>query len=319
MPGYLQERLHISAALSGKLSQSRINALDGAISINHRAPVLHDPKLIVKIVTGRNTSAEGKGQKAAIAEKALGSFLDPEAKFGAVSLKKTLEAFAEYITDSLPFARWIPGPLKTIEKAMGKTVTDYSNLWHNNKDLVRGTLACENQGELSQIAALVTKTCVAEYAMSLIKREEQKSIRDGGYMDAGYSGWNLVVDFKEHRFGAEVQANTFSMMYGKMSKPQFCNDLRFDAAQYEDRRRKAMFPGGLSHALYDIQDKRFDASTEDKSKALALALDYNDLCRNMARKPNIDDLNSRIRSMRFTSAEAIKHWQHAVDGSGGLM
>lgn len=318
MHAYLQERLAICASLKGKLSGTRINALDG-LMVNRGNDSKLASELIVKTVRRQNASAEGQARRFATGEKALTSFLDPNTKNGATSLKSTLGALAGYITDILPSARWIEAPLKTVEKAMGKTKSDYSYVWSGNKDLVRGTLACEEQSNLSQISSLVIRTCISEYAMSLMKRAEQKSVRDDGEMAAGYSGWNFVVDFKEHRFGAEIQANTFSMMYGKMSKADFCKQLKFDAAQYEDRRRKAMYPGGLSHALYDISDDRFDASKEDKDKALALSLDYNDLCRNLDRKPNLADINSRIRSLRFTSKNAIAHWQEAVDGSGGLM
>ena len=318
MHAYLVERLAICASLKGKLSGTRINALDGLL-VNRGTDSKLASELIVKTVRRQNASAEGQARRFATGEKLLTSFLEPNAKHGAASLKLTLAALAGYITDNLPCARWIEAPLKTVSKAMGKTKSDYSYIWSSNKDLVRGTLACEEQGELSQISGLVIRTCVTEYAMSLMKRQEQKSVRDGGEMSAGYSGWNFVVDFKEHRFGAEIQANTFAMMYGKMSKAEFCKQLRFNDAQYEDRRRKAMYPGGLSHALYDISDARFDASKEDKDNALALSLDYNDLCRNLDRKPNLADINSRLRSLSFKSKEAIAHWKEAVDGSGGLM
>lgn len=332
MHPFLIHRLEIAARFTGRLSQTRINALQAQLDARGKTGDYRTPStMVVKLVKQYNESDVGKAHHKALANKALDSYLNPAdaalpgavqegAKGRALDLKEELDFLASYIVSERPAARWIKGPLKTVPKAMGKTETEYAYVWSNNKDLVRGTLACESQSELDQIAQFVIRTCNnPRYAMSLMKKQEQKSVRDGGFMAAGYSGWNFAVDFKEHKFGAEIQANTFSMMYGKMSKGDFCDQLGFNVAEYEERRRRAMFPGGLSHALYDIQDARFTAPKEDKDKARNLALDYNDLCRNDARKPGIQDINNRIRSLVFKSEAAKKHWQKAVDGSGGLM
>lgn len=322
MHPFLVHRLEVADALQGKMWKSRINAFDAQFGIRAR---VGDPSSdIVKQARDYNASPAAKTDREGVAKKALESYLtgpqaSPKAGLLAKDMQTELDLLAGYITAILPRANWIKGPLKKVPKAMGKTEKDYAWLFNNNKDLVRGTLACEAQSDLLQIATLVVKTCVRVFAMSLMKKQEQKSTRDNGQMEAGYSGWNFVVDFKEHKFGAEIQANTFSMMYGKMSKADFCQQLNVSVAQYEDRRRKARFPGGLGHALYDIQDDRSKASKEDKDKARALALDYNDLCRNGDRKPTIQDINSRIRAMSFKSVFAIIHWNDAVAGCGGLM
>jgi hypothetical protein len=325
MHPYLAHREEMAKKLTGRLPQSRMNLLQAQLDARGKTGDYRTPStMVVKLVKQFNASDAGKAHHNKLATKALDSYLKPpepgESKGRAMGLNEELNFLASYITAVLPMAHWIEGPLKTVEKAMGKTEKEYDYLWSSNKDLVRGTLACESQSELSQIAALVIKVCDnKDYAMKLIKKQEQKSVRDGGQMVAGYSGWNFAVEFKEHPFAAEIQANTFSMMYGKMSKDEFCKQLKVDLAKYEDKRMKALFPGGLGHALYDIQDARFAAPQEDKVKARNLALDYHDLCRNQARKPSIQDINNRIRTITFKSEEARKHWKKAVDGSGGLM
>ena len=122
---YLQERLTICACMKGKLSGSRINALDG-LMVNRGTDSKLASELIVKTVRRQNASTEGQARRSGIAEKSLTAYLDPNAKQGAASLKVTLGALAGYITDELPSARWIEAPLKKVAKAMGKTKTDYS-------------------------------------------------------------------------------------------------------------------------------------------------------------------------------------------------
>jgi hypothetical protein len=340
MHAYLVHRMEVAAKFKGKLFQSRINLLHGQLDARGKTGGPDLPSnLIVPQVQHYNKSVAGQKAHKDLAQKAFDSFLSappgsPNAGPVAKSLKEELDLLAGYIKSVVPMATWIKGPLKKVPKAMGKAEKDYAWVWSNSKDLVRGTMACESQSVLSQIASCLVTTCVNEYAMSLMKKQEQKSIRDKNdvavaqaaiqqwetaWMAAGYSGWNFVVDFKEHKFGAEVQANTYSMMYGKMSKEDFCSHLNVSIAQYEDRRRKAGFPGGLSHALYDIQDDRCAASKQEKDAARALAQDYNDLCRGGARKPDLRDVNNRIKSITFTSFAAIKLWRNAVAGCGGFM
>ena len=259
------------------------------------------------------------------AEAALSDFLGNyfKSNFKAENLKDELELLAAYVQLWVPtgLVKWIPGPLKKIEKAMGKTIADYDFAWGENKDLVRGTLVCKTRVALRTVAELIKRICTQQYAMFLIKQDEQSSTRDGGLMASGYSGWNFVVQFKEHiAFGAEVQANTVAMMYGKHSKKELVEDYRIlSATEYAEQQQTLKFPGGLGHALYDIQDvKRSNVTTEEGDWARTLALNYNDACRGQFRNTTLAELNQDIHNARniWTSTNAIDLWQHAVEGSG---
>ncbi len=215
--------------------------------------------------------------------------------------------------------KWIPGPLKKIDKAMGKTIEDYDYAWGQNKDLVRGTLACKTNEDLRLVATSIEETCVHQFGMFLIKHDNQKSVRDGGAMGSGYSGWNFVVQFKEHpAFGAEIQANTFDVLYGKHSKKEVLQYLDVSESEYTELQTRLRFPGGLGHALYDIQDTaRSKATTAEGNWARVLALDYNDACRGNFRMCTLEQLNDRIRlgASQLTSTVARDLWHHAVEGS----
>jgi hypothetical protein len=188
-----------------------------------------------------------------------------------------------------------------------------------NKDLVRGTIVCQTDRGLNEMADWVIHTCTDTYGMFLIKKDQQKSIRDGGQMKSGYSGWNFVIQFKDHNaFGVEVQANTIDMMYGKMSKKDFCKHLKLGESDYIKLQAKHRFPGALGHSLYDIQDiERSKCTPEEGNLARVLALDYNDACRGQFRKTSLDELNNRIQQFgrNLTTAKAKELWKHDVDGS----
>ena len=258
------------------------------------------------------------------ARTALKSYLEPtghgKAKSApkAMLLKDELELLANYFLSVTQGVKWIPGPLKKVDKAMGKTVEDYGHAWGLKKDLVRGTLACNTNEDLRAVAALVRRTCTNEYGMFPVKQDEQASVRDGGASKAGYSGWNFVVQFKEHvAFGAEIQANTFDMLYGKMSKSDFCSILKYDRGGYGEMQNRLGFTGGLGHALYDIQDvARSKATPQEGDIARELSLDYNDACRGRLRT-TLASLNQRILAFggALTSSQAQALWKHGVEGS----
>jgi len=225
MHAFLVHRMEVAAKLQGKLFQSRINALHGQLDARGKTGGPDVPSnLIVAQVQQYNKSEAGKAQHKDLAKKAFDSYLtapqgSPNAGPVAKGLKEELDLLAGYIKTVVPMATWIKGPLKKVPKAMGKAETDYAWVWSNSKDLVRGTMACESQSVLSQIATCLVTTCTntKEYAMSLMKKQEQRSVLDKNagtvsqaavqawetaWMAAGYSGWNFVVDFKEHKFGA---------------------------------------------------------------------------------------------------------------------
>jgi len=128
------------------------------------------------VTTARSTKAANEPANRALAEKKLDSFLRSE----AIPLKEELDLLAAYILSKCPAsARWVAGPLKKLGKAMSKTIDDYDYAWTLNKDLVRGTIVCKTDEELKSVNALVLQTCTDVYGMFLIKKELQRSVRDG--------------------------------------------------------------------------------------------------------------------------------------------
>jgi len=292
-----------------------INALESKLAVRGQIPFGLPSTDIV--TTARSIKAANAPANGALAKAKLDSLLSAK----AIPLQKELELLAGYIiSKGPPGAKWIDAPLKTLDKAMSKTKEDYDYAWTLNKDLVRGTIVTNTDHDLSLIAGLMMQTCTAQHGMFLIKKEHQKSVRDGGEVKSGYSGWNFAIQFKDHNaFGVELQANTVDMMYGKMSKKDFFEKLKVSEAAYVALQNKHKFPGGLQHALYDIQDvARSKATPEEGNLARELCLDYNDACRGQFRNTTLEDLNKRIQEFggKLTTAKARELWTHVVDGSG---
>lgn len=271
-------------------------------------------KMIDLAKVGQTVENEAK------ARAALDNFLGKAKDAGgAIDLKEELELLAGFLVSKSPGAKWISGPLKKVDRAMGKTEESYGWAWGDNKDLVRGTLACDSQATLQAVTKLIKETCLHAFAMELIKKEQQGPRRDGGESDTGYSGWNFVVVFREHPFGAEIQANTYELMYGKMSKKDFCEQLRISEAGYLARQHALKFPGGLGHALYEIQDSRTRAWPEEADAARTIACAYNDGCRGKFFDGwTVPKLNTAIMGFAATlkSVKAKKIWKHASAESG---
>ena len=56
--------------------------------------------------------------------------------------------------------------------------------------------------------------------------------------------------------------------------------MKFTESEYNTIQSQLMFPGGLGHGLYDIQDvARSKATMQEGDLARELCLDYNDACR----------------------------------------
>jgi hypothetical protein len=324
--GYLEyRRLKTAAAKPGTPSpflQAGINALETKLDFRGRikSPVASQ-EIVAHVKAEKKTHEEAYRKHAS---NALKAFLEAAVGHGgAADLNQELEMLGTYCQLECKFfggVRWIPGPLKTLDKAMGKTETAYGFAFGLNKDLVRATLACTSQPGLFMTANFVQKTCTAEFGMHLLKKEEQKSVHDGGESETGYSGWNFGVQFKEHRaFSAEVQANTYELLYGKMSMQSFCRDLRVSLDAYRKMQNRLRFPGGLGHALYDISDTRRAKTTEEEGdRARSLASDYNDACRDQFRHTNLIELNQRIMDFggTLTTPKAKDLWKHAISQSG---
>lgn len=313
---YLDYR-KLKAAKAGRRSAqmiAMINALESKLAV--RGSIPSDLPSTDIVTTARSNKVANAPANRALASEKLDSFLGAK----AIPLKSELDLLAGYILSKSPGAKWVPGPLKKLGKAMSKTIDDYDYAWTLNKDLVRGTVVCKTDPELKTISALLLETCTDVYGMFLLKKELQKSVRDGGQAKSGYSGWNFVIQFKDHEdFGVEMQANTVDMMYGKMSKNDFCEKLDKTETEYVKLQKKHKFPGALGHSLYDIQDvARSKTTPEEGNLARELCLDYNDACRGQFRSTSLEALNKRIQEFgrKLTSATAKELWKHDVDGCG---
>jgi hypothetical protein len=266
------------------------------------------------------------------ARKALKKFLEAANGMGGASDMdvdiKMLGAFVASIVDG---ATWIDAPLKGLERAMGKTAkeeVDYE--WGTNKDLVRGTLACTSQKSLEEVVDLIRDLCLPKFGMQLVKDESQCPVGDTardaagvevpGKSKTGYSGYNFAIVFREHpSFAAELQANNYDVLYGKMDKEEFCKQLHMSDAEYQAKQAALKFPGGLGHGLYEIQDKRTVGVTPDEAeRARKLSCSYYDVCRgNLRHGISVAKLNEEIMAFgpSLTTPEAIKIWKHCVNGS----
>ncbi len=319
--GYLMYREFLTNALKGRLSEARIAALNSKLGTRARLlPGQLEPspdQTIAELMTKlRKEQAE---DIKIVARDALTAFIDAKAP----GLKEELEFLANFVLDQDRETKWVPGPIKKIEKAMSKTIEDYDYAFGENKDLVRGTLACNTPEQMNTVANFVDRTCRNDTCgLSLPKAVYQKSTRDDGKVKTGYSGWNFVVQFNEHAFGAEIQINTVDMLYGKHSKEEVTDWLKVGDAGYAAMQKRLGFPGGLGHAMYDIQDTARSKCSESEAEwARALSLDYNDACRGQFRgelSKSVEQLNERIRGGwgRLTpNGTAEKLWEHAVSGS----
>ncbi len=315
-------REFITNAHKGRLSEARINALNSKLGTRARVlPGQLEPspdESIDKLMKRLRKEQADEIQK--VARDALTAFIDAKAP----GLKEELEFLANYVLSQNPEIKWVPGPIKKIEKAMSKTIEDYDYAFGENKDLVRGTLACPTPEQMHTVANFMERTCRNDTCgLSLLKGEFQKSIRDDGKVKSGYSGWNFVVQFSEHAFGAEVQINTADMLYGKHSREEITDWLKVGDAGYAAMQKRLGFPGALGHAMYDIQDTARSKCSESEAEwARALALDYNDACRGEFRgasSKSVEQLNDRIRGGwgRLTpNGTAEKLWAHALSESG---
>ena len=107
------------------------------------------------------------------------------------------------------------------------------------------------------------------------------------------------------------------MLYGKMSKNNFCSILKYDRGGYGEMQNRLGFTGGLGHALYDIQDiTRSKTTPQEENIARELSLNYNDTYRGQLHTP-LASLNQRILAFNgaLTSSQAQALWKHGVEGS----
>ncbi len=268
--------------------------------------------------------AANKVENEATARSALKEFLErAEGAGGAKDMDVEIKLLGNYLAAMTFGATWIDAPLKGLERAMGKTEgEDIDYAYGMNKDLVRGTLACDSQDSLKKVVKLLYDVCQSKYAMKLVKDESQGPLEDGGKSKTGYSGWNFAVVFREHvSFAAELQANTYDVLYGKMDQEEYCKQLQVPDPVYLAKQNDLKFPGGLGHGLYEIQDvrtKKEGVTDAEADRARKLSCAYYDCCRGVFRNGmSLLKLNEEIMAFgpSLTSRAAKAIWKHAGDGS----
>jgi hypothetical protein len=224
----------------------------------------------------------------------------------AESRQSDLQEIGEYVAWATG-TTWIPGPMKLLggpgadRGAYAKTVRDYALDWSANKDLIRGTIAAKTDESLKSVVSQMDRLCCSEFGFSYLKRLEVQAKKDTG---CGYSGWNFVVMMKGSSVAAEIQANTFAMMFGKMSRQEYsATILRGNEAQYQRTRAEMKIEGGLTHLFYEIYQAR-DTSAAEKELASALSRDYCILAR-----------SNELGDERAASAKPITDRIEAFEGA----
>ncbi len=155
---------------------------------------------------------------------------------------------------------FVPGPLKTMSRLMGKLMDfsgemkdgkherGYEGDYSRVKDEVRLTLVGIDSTKY-MIACDVMKSIVSNpaYGMSFIKNVTKDPALD----DCGYSDTNMVIKLPNGEPG-EVQVNSKAVLFGKMSKREFCQQIGVSGGDYWILGKKYGVEGGLGHPLYEI-------------------------------------------------------------------
>jgi len=232
---------------------------------------------------------------------------------------KDLDELGQYIAHKTN-AKWIHAKVKKLggptddRGAYQKTVKDYIGDWSQNKDLMRGTVACQSQEQLLGVAGRIQIICSPEFGMTLVKLAERKWKTD----PCGYSDWNFAVVMKGCLIPAEIQANTFAMMYAKMSKDDYTERiLANNEAEYAQTESRMGFEGGLQHVFYEIW--QLDKASPDGQLAAKLSTDYCDLARtpDSRRKTKAQQIGIKAQLDTFRSKLTNKKsqdvWDHRYD------
>jgi hypothetical protein len=176
--------------------------------------------------------------------------------------------------------KWIQGPRKGLRRAYEKTFKDYAFNASQNKDWVRGTVAVKSQFDLERAVKVITETIVWTNGFTLPKASyvpAYEELPDKTVNACGYSGWNGAITISGHRYWAEIQANTFSMLYGKMPKKDFMKCVGYDDSEYKALQKQIGIQGGLHHAMYEIY--RTEPDSLEGMAAASLSRDYCAYCR----------------------------------------
>jgi len=160
---------------------------------------------------------------------------------------KELSDLGNFLQNSLEDVKYIPGPIKGIDRLLVKTTIDYDFDYSSNKDVVRCTLACKDDAAMGLAAALIESTCVTELGMFIC---ETKIKNPDKFM--GYSDTTFIVGFFNCKLAVEVQVNNIALLYAKMKPESFMKQNNYSQQQYNKLKSKIGLPGGLGHLFYEI-------------------------------------------------------------------
>lgn len=160
---------------------------------------------------------------------------------------KELSDLGNFLQNSLEDVKYIPGPIKGIDRLLVKTMIDYNFDYSSNKDVVRCTLACKDDAAMGLAAALIESTCVTELDMFIC---EKKIKNPDKFM--GYSDTTFIVGFFNCKLAVEVQVNNIALLYAKMKPESFMNQNNYSQQRYNNLKSKIGLPGGLGHLFYEI-------------------------------------------------------------------
>jgi hypothetical protein len=220
---------------------------------------------------------------------------------------KELQDLGKFVMNSMNNVQFIQGPLKGIERLEFKTRNDYGGLYGENKDIVRGTIACESPADLHQVVALLQKTCTPEYGMAINGGQPKIKVA-GEYL--GYTDTTFIVIFKGLALGGELQCNTKALLYAKMSKDSYIRNIGCSVDEYVRLSKQFGAKGGLGHVFYNIH-RAAESPEADKSEAAALSAKYYSLINNRRGHEIVQDLKEFGDKLQSTKNK--KEWSDAYN------
>jgi len=239
----------------------------------------------------------------------------------AEELNPLVVELGRYVEAMCTGSTFIQGPIKLFESAIRKTMDDNKGVYTDNKDLARCTIAHEETWGVASIASVIMGICTPIYGMRLIKAKERKPVPTDDN-PLGYSDWNFAVVFKGSKIPAEMQVNTYALMYSKMSKEDYTRAMLKKTNEYTQCQYKWGFPGGLQHLLYEIVRDKLSTEAE-KQAAKEFGIWYTNLARLSAAELPVEAKKCCARYQAFcdslTSAFAINLiYKHPLDARWGV-
>ena len=212
---------------------------------------------------------------------------------------KELLTLAQVVNDACGGSLKIfAGPTKGEARARKKTAWDYGGDFLDLKDVVRMTIIAQNKNDLGRVRQALVTYCMPSNSngYGVIKNAETLPIHD----PCGYSGLNFVAKLPNGQSG-EIQVNFHNIMFGKMSKENFCTDI----GAYLHNRIAAShgIEPGMGHGLYEIYRSNIGGAGQS---AAALSKKYYGFLRDIT--PNAstrDALKSELANIKREFRQAF--------------